>query len=128
MRLNINASVLDGVVCGLENNHVTKGRSYQTALNQRELIGCIGSQVFTAGVDVVRIAPTSAKLALTGSGKADKKEPVTLADGSVVRPMYEYMYEYPGAPERLTVAKREAVADALGVAIAGVEKWEADNG
>jgi len=104
-----------GEVFALETNHVTGGRSAQSALKQRELIGVLATNAWHQGADIVRIAPTSAKKALTGSGKAPKED------------MVEAMYEYEGAPLGLSRAKREAVADALVVAIAGVEKWEADH-
>ena len=59
----------------------------------------------------VEVAPTSCKKALTGSGKASKDE------------MVDALRDYPGSPLGLTKANREAIADALGAALAGADKW-----
>ena len=102
----------EGELYALETNHVTGGRSAQSALKQRELIGVLAANAWHYGSDIIRIAPLSAKKALTGSGKASKER------------MVEAMSKYHGAPEGLSKAKREAVADALGIVLAGVAKWE----
>jgi len=102
----------------IEANYVASGRSAQSALKQRELIGCLrmaaednhfGHPLF------YEVAPASGKKALAGSGKADKDQ------------MVEAMLAYPGSPLGRTKASREAVADALGAALAGIAQWEKDN-
>lgn len=100
----------------LEMNHMTGGRSAQSALKQRELIGCLRMMADeNQFAHLVEVAPTSAKKALASSGRADKAA------------MVRMMLEYPGSPVGLTKAKREAVADALGAALAGAEKWRKEN-
>ena len=95
------------VLLAIEDNHFTGGKSAQNALLQRELIGHMAASAWQYGFEVARVAPTTAKKALTGSGKADKLAMVAAA--TVV----------PGCPSGLARARIEAVADALGIALAG---------
>ena len=98
------------LVC-LEDNHFTGGRSAQSALTQRELIGFLaGTVVQVLDCSVVRVAPTSAKKTMTGSGKSGKDAMVEVA-ARTIGGLTE-------APKR----SQEALADALAVALAGMEK------
>ena len=98
------------VLFAIEDNHITPGGSAQTALQQRELIGAIASGAWHYGFQVIRVAPSSAKLALTGRGNATKE---------FVREMAAALGGYPaGLPKYAD----EAVADAVAVAYGGIEK------
>lgn len=96
----------------IEDNHITGGRSAQTALKQRELIGALALGAWSRGANIVRVSAKSAKKALTGSGNSDKDAVVEVAR------------EFDGFPENETKAKEQAIADALAVAMAGIEKLE----
>jgi Holliday junction resolvasome RuvABC endonuclease subunit len=100
------------VLFAIEDNHFTGGRSAQTALQQRELIGALAHEAWAQGFHVVRVSASQAKKALTGNGKADKSEVVDAAhlDG--------------GFPLGLPKYAEQAVADAYAIAIAGIEKVE----
>lgn len=97
-------------LCCIENNHVTSGRSAQSALIQRELIGVLATDLWKWGMRIVRVAPTSGKKALTGSGKATKDD------------MVEAACRYPGFKREKAKYVNEACADALGAALAGMEQ------
>ena len=91
----------------IEDNHVTPGRSSQTALRQRELIGHMATEAWRYGFDVARVAPTAAKKSLTGSGRASKEDMVKAAQ------------LLDGFSSGLSKAATEACADAVGIALAG---------
>lgn len=100
------------VLYAIEDNHFTGGRSAQTALQQRELIGALAADAWRMGFQVVRVAPMSGKKALSGSGKADKDAVVQAAR------------EVDGFPLGLPKYAEEAVADAVAAALAGIAKAE----
>lgn len=95
----------------IEENIGAAHGNIKTALKQREVIGVCKLAAMMSGLTVVEVYPKSAKLALTGSGNADKDEMVAAA-GRIVD----------GFPGGLTVAKSEALADACGIALAGLRK------
>lgn len=97
-----------GTVLAIENNHVTGGRSVQTAMRQRELIGVIAAMASAQGLEVRRVAPATAKKSLTGSGKAGKEDMVEAANKIL------WLGD-------LTVESQRAVADAIGIALAAKE-------
>jgi crossover junction endodeoxyribonuclease RuvC len=94
-----------GAIFAIEENHATHGHSMQSAFKQRELIGVMAERALGLGMEVVRVAPTSAKKALTGSGKADKRD-MSMAAMELLD------------ISDLTKKSREAVADAMGIALA----------
>lgn len=98
------------VLYAIEDNHFTGGRSAQTALKQRELIGALAADAWRMGFQVVRVAATSGKKALANSGKADKGEVVEAAR------------LLDGFPLGLPKYAEEAVADAVAAALAGIER------
>jgi crossover junction endodeoxyribonuclease RuvC len=98
------------VLFAIEDNHFTGGRSAQTALKQRELIGVLKAEAWRYGFQVVSVAASSAKKAMTGSGNADK---------DAVRAAAR---EVDGYPIGLPKYADEAVSDAVAVAMAGIEK------
>ena len=73
-----------------------------------ELIGAIKYICHQDGHDVVDIAPTQAKLALTGTGNADKATMVKMARAQFTSAFYA----------KRTKAENESIADALGIALA----------
>jgi Holliday junction resolvasome RuvABC endonuclease subunit len=82
------------------------GRNAHTAIDQAQLIGAIKMLAYSRDIPVFGISNTTAKKALTGSGRADKAEMVAAAQGIAG--------EIGG-----TKVQREAVADAIGIALAG---------
>jgi len=108
--INTKVEAWNSIMC-VEMNHVTAGRSAQSALHQRELIGVICHGYGKIGTHVVRVAPTTAKKALTGSGKATKEM------------MVEQALLYPGFRDMGAIYKNQATADALGVALAGMDLY-----
>lgn len=97
----------------IENNYVHFGRS-KPALEQREIIAVIAAYAHKYGFTVLRVAPKEVKASLAGSG--DAKKPAMVAAARL---------EFPGVIEELSSnAKREAVADSIGIALAGIKKWE----
>ena len=106
------------------------GKSAQTAIKQIKLIGCLEAGANKNSLDrgaYYAVSPSELKLALAGYGQAKKSEETTDADGNVYPSLVDAMQVYPGAPLGLTKASREAVADALGAALAGIAQWEKDN-
>lgn len=89
------------------------GGGFAAALTQREMIGVIAAYAHKYGADVIRVSPASAKKALTGSGKA-KKPDMVLAAKDVCTATIDGLG---------SVAKREAVADSMGIAMAGMVKY-----
>lgn len=94
----------------IEMNHMTGGRSAQTALMQRELIGHLATSLWKWGPDVERVSPKEAKKALTGNGAASKDEMVDCAKRCKGFKMVNTKYV------------DQACADALGAALAGMAK------
>ena len=104
------------VILAIEENFVGKDRA-KSALKLRELIGITIGLAAYSGMHIIRVANTSAKLALTGSGGADKDDMVASAepwfyDTWVNRPKYA----------------KQAEADALGIALAGLGIWGQEHG
>jgi Holliday junction resolvasome RuvABC endonuclease subunit len=90
-------------IVAIEDAHYT--RNVQTT---KELSYVVGAALLAAGdIPALVVQPTAGKLALTGVGRADKAQMVLLAQGAW------------GLPEGLRRAEREAVADAIGAALAG---------
>lgn len=100
----------DAVFCIEENITAGHGNA-ATTMMQRELVGILCGMAVEHGWQVKRVYPVTAKKALTGSGKADKGAMVPAA-------VEKYGVPSAGMPK----AKREAIADAIGVALAGVAK------
>ena len=97
----------------IENNVVYGKSRAGAAMTQREMIAVTAAYAHKAGYDVMRVVPKEAKIALTGNGSADKPQMV-----AAVR------LEFPGIMEDLSSkAKREAVADSMGIAMAGMDKY-----
>jgi crossover junction endodeoxyribonuclease RuvC len=96
-------------IVAIEDNHFTSGKSAQSALKQREVIGALAYRAACCGIPVVRVAPTAAKKALTGSGKASKQDMVDKANEML------WMMD-------LSQKAQEAIADALGVCLAAVKE------
>lgn len=103
--------VHNSTVFAIENNHVTAGRSAQTALKQRELIGVMAARAHGLGMEVVRIAPATGKKALTGAGNSSKEE------------MVRHAVTYVNIDDLNQDAKK-AVADAMGVCLAAAGRLE----
>ena len=82
----------------------------QAELNNAQLIGVLIDYARHGGSDICRIAPTSAKKALTGSGKASKEDMVAAAS------------KLPGWVDQGSKKRNEAVADAVGVAICALKE------
>jgi len=97
-------------VAGLENNYVARGRSAQTALKQREVIGALRMHLTRENIEVIPVAPLRAKLALAGKGTATKEE------------MVEAAIQWGLDIEDELKSKQQAMADALGVALVAKEK------
>ena len=87
------------------------------ALKQSELIGVQAMCAHRYMLPVVRVQPTQTKKALTGRGKAKKDEDMVPHAIKLYPSVAEIKYKY----------QREAVADAIGVAIAGADKWLKEN-
>ena len=102
---------MPNTLVAIEDNHFTSGRSAQSAMKQREVIGALGYRAACQGMPVVRVAPTSAKKALTGSGKASKED--------MVEKINEKMWIMD-----LNQKSQEAIADAYGVCLAAVKEAE----
>lgn len=100
----------DAVFCVEENITAGHGNA-STTMMQRELVGILCAKAVEHGWQVKRVYPVTAKKALTGSGKADK-------DAMVPAAVEKYGVPSSGMPK----AKREAIADAIGVALAGISK------
>ena len=81
----------------------------QAELNNAQLIGVLVQERFGHNF-IHRIAPTSAKKALTGSGKASKEDMVAAAS------------KLPGWVDQGSKKRNEAVADAVGVAICALKE------
>lgn len=99
----------DEVVVAIEDNHFTSGKSAQSALKQRELIGALAAEAAKREYEVVRVAPTEAKKAMVGNGRADKRD---MANAAMA-----YM-----DISDMSKTDREAVADAMGVCLAAAAK------
>ena len=101
------------VLFSVEMNHATENRSADSALRQFGLIGALIAQAHEQEYDVVEVRPSQGKKALTGNGWADKDEDMVPAAEAFAgwRPEWS-RFKY----------SRQALADALGAAIAGAEK------
>lgn len=93
----------------IEENYVAMGKSTQSALKQRELIGTIAASCYANGVTVVRVSPGEAKKIMAGKGNANKDAMVESA---------EHMADL----SRFNKAEREAIADAMGIALAAAKR------
>lgn len=118
---------VQGLPFTIENNHITPGRSAQTALMQRGLIEVMATEMYVRGMDIQRASPAEVKRALTGFGKAHKQNRTRDAAGNEYPSMVEALAARRDAPTGLPQYKMEAVADALGAALAGIKLWEAAN-
>jgi len=109
-------------VCGdqqtlfaIEYNVIYNAARAGAALTQREFIAVLAMYAHKYGADVCRVSPTAAKLALTGTGKAKKADMIFAARDVDA-----------GAIDGLsTIKKREAVADSIGIALAGMKQYVA---
>ena len=100
------------ILFGIEENHITGGRSAQTALKQRELIGVLKYEAHQCNYQVMPVAASSAKKALVGSGNASKED------------MVDWASAVPGFPKGGPKYAAEAMSDAVAVALAAVIKAE----
>lgn len=111
--------------CIEENVSAGHGNS-ATTMMQRELIGILCAMAVEHGWPVKRINNGTAKKVLTGNGHAHKPEMVAAARAKFGVPSWRYMGA--GCGERRPDGqpamdeRAEAIADAIGVALAGVVK------
>lgn len=99
-------------VVGVEENVLYPGfKSPRSALKQREAVAIAIEAALSVGALVERISPAEAKKALTGNGAA--KKPQMIEAAMKVAPKIEW-----SGP----LYWREAVADALGIAMAACQK------
>ena len=89
---------------GIEDQWV--GRNSQVALTLSKQVGAIFSALADLGVYSIKIQPTQAKKALTGSGKADKEKMVHFAQDLGMQ------------------GENDNVADAIGIALAARVKYK----
>jgi crossover junction endodeoxyribonuclease RuvC len=104
----------DAILCIEENISAGHGNA-ATAMMQRELVGILCGMAVEHGWRVKRVYPVTAKKALTDNGRADKDEMVAAA---------RKQFGVPGAG--MPKPKAEAIADAIGVALAGIAKGAAN--
>ena len=92
------------------------GPNPQGDLLNRELIGALRLDLWRAGHQIHMVNNKAGKKALTGSGKASKVQ------------MVEAALKFPGFASKVDGPKYylEAVADSLGVLLAGAKSWEAE--
>ena len=107
------------ILFAIEYNVVYSVQRAGAALTQRELIGVIAAYAHKYGYDVERVSPTAAKLALTGNGKAKKTPDMVDAAKDVCKLTMDGFSSN---------AKREAVADSIGIAFAGMKQYVATKG
>ena len=84
---------------------------WETTTTLREFVGTLKERFNAWGWETVEVTATSAKKALTGSGSAKKDDMVEAANKMI------WMMD-------LTKKQQEAVADAIGIGLAGLAKWE----
>lgn len=97
------------VLC-IEENILNKKFMNVSTLYQSQLIGAIIHHAMQRSCQVVRVKPKQAKKALTGIGNADKTAMITASQAFVKKTGVKY--------------KDEAIADAIGVALAGRTVYE----
>ena len=99
---------------GIENNYA--GENPQHGLRQRELIAVLKRDGWVHWRSVVGVSPGEVKRALTGKGNAVKADMVEMAE--MLYP--DVMIHWPSDGKKTSRAQkqREAIADAIGVALA----------
>ena len=94
-----------GDVLCIEENVLNKKFVNISTLHQAQLIGAIIHHAVTKGLEVVRVKPKQGKKSLAGIGNADKTAMVTASRAYVTQTGVDY--------------KDKAIADAIGIALAG---------
>ena len=87
---------------------------WETTTALREFVGMLKERFNEWGWETVEVTATAAKKALTGDGNADKDDMVEAANKMI------WLMD-------LTKKQQEAVADAIGIGLAGADKWEAEH-
>ena len=94
------------------------GKTYSSSSGLLRVVELVEEKVRSWGWNWVEVTSTEAKKALTGKGTAKKEDMLPAAQDHLDLKF----------PDQWTIKRKEAVADAVGIGVAGMNKWEKEQG